>query len=214
MDLQNNQLSGSIPVAIRDMSSLEILELDDNLLTGSIPADLGNLTNLIDLNIEDNLFTGSIPLEIGSLINLEYLDLQNLQLTGAVPPEFINLVNLVELDLRSNQLVDIPDLSAIATFEIFNIESNNFHFDDIEPNVNITGADYEPQNQITGPGDQEIDDGSTLNISIAVGGSQNQYQWVKNGVDLSGETTSNLVVSNFQPTDAGIYYLNITNSLV
>ena len=44
--LDRNNLTGSIPTQLGDLSSLEILRLYQNRLTGSIPPELGNLSNL------------------------------------------------------------------------------------------------------------------------------------------------------------------------
>ena len=52
-----------------------MLSLGGNELTGSIPPELGNLTNLIELILRENQLSGNIPSEIGSLTNLIFLDL-------------------------------------------------------------------------------------------------------------------------------------------
>ena len=46
------------------------LWLDSNELTGSIPPELGNLSNLTSLGLNANNLTGSIPPELGRLTNL------------------------------------------------------------------------------------------------------------------------------------------------
>ena len=62
--LGSNQLTGSIPPEIGNLTNLEVLWLSDNQLTGSIPPEIGNLTNLIGLRLNDNQLTGIIPDEI------------------------------------------------------------------------------------------------------------------------------------------------------
>ena len=75
------------------------LDLGYNQLTGSIPPEIGNLTNLTYLNLRSNQLTGSIPPEIGNLTNLTRLWLNDNQLTGPIPPEIGNLTNLERLIL-------------------------------------------------------------------------------------------------------------------
>ena len=63
------------------------MELDDNNLTGTIPAEIGNLTKLTILRLDNTKLTGPIPAEIGNLAELKLLDLQNSNLTGPIPAE-------------------------------------------------------------------------------------------------------------------------------
>jgi len=87
------------------------LDLYNNQLTGSIPPEIGNLTNLTYLNLGNNQLTGSIPSEIGNLTNLTSLSLMINQLTGSIPPEIGNLTNLTGLGIHDNQLTgDIPNI--------------------------------------------------------------------------------------------------------
>ena len=46
LNLLRNQLSGSIPSSLGNLSNLEVLSLGSNQLSGSIPSSLGNLSNL------------------------------------------------------------------------------------------------------------------------------------------------------------------------
>ena len=47
-----------------------MLWLDNNDLSGPIPVELGNLANLWLLNLRDNRLTGTIPAELGDLPSL------------------------------------------------------------------------------------------------------------------------------------------------
>ena len=47
--------------------------LYQNNLTGSIPPSLGNLTSLQELKLEKNAFSGSIPSSLGNLKTLRFL---------------------------------------------------------------------------------------------------------------------------------------------
>ena len=104
LSLNGNQLSGSIPESLGSLTNLEYLNLQRNQLSGLIPSSLGSLTNLTSLSFYGNQLSGSIPPELGNLSKLESLSLDSNQLSGSIPPELGNLSNLEKLGLGSNQL--------------------------------------------------------------------------------------------------------------
>jgi len=104
LSLHNEQLSGSIPSEIGNLSYLKYLYLYSNQFTGSIPPEIGNLTNLETLDLKNNQLSGSIPPEIGNLTNLKKLDLKMNQLSGSIPKEIGNLKKLEYLYLSENHL--------------------------------------------------------------------------------------------------------------
>lgn len=102
--LGGNNLVGTIPMDLGNLTNLMNLYLTKNQLSGSIPPEIGNLTNLLHLYFFDNQLSGSIPSELGNLSNLEILHLSNNQLSGAIPATVGSLSNLITLFLSSNQL--------------------------------------------------------------------------------------------------------------
>ena len=107
--LHDNGLTGGIPAEIGDMSRLRYLILSGNMLTGEIPMEIGNATNLKQLYLNDNMLSGAIPAELGNLMTaaddtLRRLYLHNNMLTGDVPAELGNLVDLTHLRLAGNML--------------------------------------------------------------------------------------------------------------
>ena len=124
--LSDNQLTGDIPAELGNLSQLEDLNLQINQLTGSIPIELGNLSNLRSLYLSDNQLTGNIPVELGYLSQLENLNLQTNQLTGGIPVELGDLSNLRSLALNNNQLVgSIPaELGNLSNLENLSLYVN------------------------------------------------------------------------------------------
>ena len=104
LELDENNLTGSLPTQLGDLAQLERLVLDGNGISGPIPPELGNLGNLTMLNLRGNDLAGSIPSELGALAMLDTLDLFNAGLSGAIPPSLGNLGALQRLTLGWNQL--------------------------------------------------------------------------------------------------------------
>jgi hypothetical protein len=62
------------------------------------------------------------------------------------------------------------------------------------------------------PADQLLCTGEALSLSVAANGSALSYQWFKNGGVMSGQTGSTLTIPSGMSSDAGTYYVVITNS--
>ena len=100
--LANNNLTGTLPPEIGQLTNLNLLALGLNHLAGSIPTQLGNLTSLTHLDLQLNLLTGSIPPELASLSNLQTLDLDYNRLSRGIPPWLGTLQSLGNLTLIGN----------------------------------------------------------------------------------------------------------------
>ncbi len=126
LHLTRNQLTGTIPAELGSLTSLEILALGANELTGDIPPELGSLSNLERMYLWDNELTGPIPAELGSLSNLQELWLSENQLTGEIPTELSRLASLVELGLWGNELTGgIPSwLGDLSKLEVLSLSRN------------------------------------------------------------------------------------------
>ncbi len=125
--LQSNNLAGSVPAEMGNLSrvlqlimydnkltggitwlgkmrSLEAVQLYENELTGPIPKELGDASNLQTLWLYENELTGPIPKELGDLNGLKQLWLHNNELTGEIPKELGKALNLEFLTLSNNNL--------------------------------------------------------------------------------------------------------------
>lgn len=126
LDMSGNQISGSIPSEIGNLTTLTYINLSNNSISGSIPTAVGNLTNLTNLDLSDNNISGSIPPEVGNLTNLTNLDLGDNNISGSIPPEVGNLTKLSNLDLGGNNLTgSVPDeLGKLDKLENLDISDN------------------------------------------------------------------------------------------
>ena len=102
LDLSGNNLSGSLPVELGNLTQLEWLVLSDNSLQGNLLPELGNLAQLNELRLSGNSFSGGLPLELRSLSRLEQLELGRNSFSGEIPPELGELVQLQDLWLADN----------------------------------------------------------------------------------------------------------------
>ena len=94
LNLAANNLTGTIPSELGNLSSLEELYLSLNQLTGTIPAQLGNLANLELLYLHDNRLTGPLPQNLTSL-SLDYFYFDN-GTTGLCAPNDTTFQNWLE----------------------------------------------------------------------------------------------------------------------
>lgn len=123
LNLNNNNLGGSLPMDVGHLWTLEELNLGSNQISGEIPATIGKLEYLVKLNLSDNQLSGEIPAELGRLEELEVLALDKNQLTGELPAELGNLANLRELHLQENESLNgpLPDSFTNLELQILNL---------------------------------------------------------------------------------------------
>lgn len=124
--LRSNQLSGSIPPELEGVTGLITLLLGSNQLTGNIPPELGDIATLYWLGLENNSLSGSIPVELGDLTNLERLNLSGNRLTGSLPSELGNLSLLRNIFLQANQITGPvpPELVVLPNLEGLSLTGN------------------------------------------------------------------------------------------
>ncbi|MBI5960301.1 MAG: hypothetical protein HY866_16290, partial [Chloroflexi bacterium] len=127
LGLGQNNLNGTLPPEIGNLSALTNLDFNNNvLLTGGIPPEIGSLTNLKRLIFYNTSVGGSIPPEIGLLVNVEDLSLQRCNLTGELPPELGNLTHVVNLGLGNNYLTGTipPELGNLPVVREIHLSLN------------------------------------------------------------------------------------------
>ncbi|XP_022942837.1 leucine-rich repeat receptor-like protein kinase TDR [Cucurbita moschata] len=109
----SSRIIGSIPDFVGCRSIYEI-ELQDNNLNGSIPWTFGHCEKLLTLNLSRNSLTGIIPWEISTLPSITAIDLSRNFLTGTIPSNFQNCSTIESFDVSYNQLTGpIPSTGTI-----------------------------------------------------------------------------------------------------
>ncbi|KAG6388697.1 hypothetical protein SASPL_150129 [Salvia splendens] len=103
LNLNYNQLSGSIPYAIFNVSSLREIRIRNNSLSGWLPSEMcDNLPNIEALDISANQLSGEIPPNIWKCRHLQELKLSTNHFNGKIPSEIGSLSRLKELYLGVN----------------------------------------------------------------------------------------------------------------
>ncbi len=127
LSLHSNNLTGTLPPELGQLTQLYSLYLSDNQLTGNITPNIGGLKNLKQLLLGANRFYGSIPPELAQLTKLVELKLNNNLLTGSIPPDLGQLTNLVNLRLTNNLLTGSipPDLGQLSNLTSLWLDENN-----------------------------------------------------------------------------------------
>ncbi|MBL7993886.1 immunoglobulin domain-containing protein [bacterium] len=212
VNLSGNNLTGTIPSSIGNLTNLTQLQLFSNQLSGGIPANIGNLINLTSLGLENNVLSGTVPSSISSLSILNSLTLSGNQLTDSIPVVFKNLLNLQQFDIRNNRFDVLPNLSGISTLNTLRAENNLFTFEDLESNTGIGTFTYTPQDSVGSYSSVTAAEGTILQLTVTVGGINNRYQWKKNGGVIPGATNASYQIDSVKINDAGTYTCDITNT--
>ncbi|WP_428741888.1 PKD domain-containing protein, partial [Tenacibaculum sp.] len=221
LNLYLNALTGALPTSIGSLTKLEYLILSNNQLT-SIPSSIGNLQSLNTLYASDNLFSGSIPSEIGTLSSLVELSLHFNQFTGSIPTSFGGLTGLYFLHLNDNQLSGTfpSGLTTLSHLRGFKFHDNKFVFRDFEDEHTALGTNlssfyvYSPQDKVDQEEIVNLTAGDNYTLTTSLSSPNNSYQWYKDGVAISGATGKDYTISSVAATDAGVYHVLATNSIV
>ena len=104
INMENNELTGSLPVALSNSVHLKNLLLGHNKLTGTLPEDYKLLDNLHQFSVSHNELVGSISKEWESnLSKLRYFAASHNLLTGTFP-DVRKMTRLTGLFLEVNKM--------------------------------------------------------------------------------------------------------------
>jgi Leucine-rich repeat (LRR) protein len=125
IELENCNLTGTLPIEIGDLVNLNTLTVPQNHLNGSIPSALTKNHRLHRIDLSDNSFTGSLPdlapsvilalfrhnsltgtlpQSLSNSLLLNYLDVGQNYLTGSIPSNLVTLPNLIGLVFDNNRI--------------------------------------------------------------------------------------------------------------
>ncbi|KAH9307879.1 hypothetical protein KI387_035790 [Taxus chinensis] len=104
LNLEDNELEGTIPPNLDFHTTLTNIHLSYNRLSGRIPPRIGNLYALVELRLRDNQLSGSLPMSFGQLNSLTYLDVSKNQLNESITSLLSLPSSLVLLDLSNNKM--------------------------------------------------------------------------------------------------------------
>ncbi|HEX2869096.1 MAG TPA: T9SS type A sorting domain-containing protein [Ignavibacteriales bacterium] len=213
LSVRNNALE-TVPNSIGQLRNLRELRLQHNYIV-SIPREIGNLTSLTNLYLNNNL-CDTIPKELGNLQNLVYLSLDQNKIKGTIPSALGRMGNLKYLYLEANELDSLPDFSGDTSLVTLTVYDNKLTFEDIEPVLKFHQISfyYGPQDSVGKYTDTMIHPGEIIKLSVKVGGTANRYQWIKNGVLITGANSEVYTLNSKDSLSSGSYNCMITNDNV
>ncbi|PWA64382.1 leucine-rich repeat protein [Artemisia annua] len=109
----NSKLRGEIP-KFKGCKNIYKIEVDGNELNGSIPWDIDHCLKLLSLNLRHNSLSGIIPWEISSIPSITEVDLSHNFLTGTIPSSFGSSRTLEGFNVSYNQLTGPVPSSGVA----------------------------------------------------------------------------------------------------
>jgi Leucine-rich repeat (LRR) protein len=126
MLLSDNKISSSVPAAFGSLTQLYVLDLADNVVSGSIPTELGLLLSVKDFLLSSNELVGGIPTELGLMRNLERIGLGDNELSGTIPSQLGLLSMATDLVLEKNNLFGpIPtEIGLLSNLHALNLNDN------------------------------------------------------------------------------------------
>ncbi len=224
---------------ITQNTRLEELEFDTNLFAGQGP----DLTQNPELFLINGSFNKMTSLNISQNLKIRFLDLSNNQFSGnnivnQIHQNYVAAGRSLGAEtylLNDNLLSDtLPNFASLVNGSTqdfsFSIHNNNLQFGDFEAHhqqyVNFRDTPrggsfifsrywYANQNKVNVEETITTIAGQQVVMATVVRGSQNHYQWFRNGVPIAGAADSpEYIIPNPDACESGVYHAEVTSDLV
>lgn len=118
--------SGELPAELGSLNLVHIY-VNENGLSGAIPVSIFNISSMTEMDFSMNHFTGKLPSTLGlSLPNLQKLYLGTNKLSGPVPSVITNASSLTVLVMTSNSFSGrVPDFGNLRLLQRLLLAENN-----------------------------------------------------------------------------------------
>ena len=111
----DNYFIGSIPISLRNCTSLVRVRLERNQLRGNLSEDFGIYPKLMYIDLSYNHFYGELSQKWGQCQSLQSLKISDNRISGVIPLELGRSIELHVLDLSFNHLVGLRKVDIIVS---------------------------------------------------------------------------------------------------
>ncbi|KAG6639497.1 hypothetical protein CIPAW_10G105000 [Carya illinoinensis] len=121
LSLNGNNLVGTVPPALSNISSLQIFNLGYNQISGSIPSSISKMSNLQEIFLGGTKLSALMPSIFFNMSSLKLLELGFNTLSGALPTYIFNqLPNLEYLSVSHNQFSgELPEIGNLTMLRVY-----------------------------------------------------------------------------------------------
>ena len=110
---------------------------------------------------------------------------------------------------ETNAVLNQSNVSSAAAGRYTVVASNPYGQRSATATLNV----LQPVAIVAGPVNLTVGPGGTANLSVQASGDALRYQWLLNGVALSGSTNSTLILSNVGAMSVGSYTVTVSNQV-